>query len=230
MPWKCNFVCLTFEKVLEWHCFNWIEFSAVLKLSHLRVDEEKVSHWASATRFHRWAAGTQRPRNVGAPWRRLAYCIALWTLLHCKKYGPRRFCTQKANILVEVYFSSLSFHNMQPPRFPWWFRYTHFAVGNFNFILKKLLCCLHSFPLQGMKLVQGMKWVQDKYAMSASTYSRWVQTWNERLMCTIHYGVTSQVVPNSTHVPRMQKVHNQRFIPRITVLTFVNRVCLSLIC
>ena len=99
MPWKCNFVCLTFEKVLEWHCFNWIEFSAVLKLSHLRVDEEKVSHWASATRFHRWAAGTQRPCNVGAPWRRLAYCIALWTLLHCKKYGPRRFCTQKANIL-----------------------------------------------------------------------------------------------------------------------------------
>ena len=166
MPWKCNFVCLTFEKVLEWHCFNWIEFSAVLKLSHLRVDEEKVSHWASATRFHRWAAGTQRPCNVGAPWRRLAYCIALWTLLHCKKYGPRRFCTQKANILVEVYFSSLSFHNMQPPRFPWWFRYTHFAVGNFNFILKK---CLHSFTLQ------GMKWVQDKYVMSASTYSKWVQ-------------------------------------------------------
>ena len=153
MAWKCNFVCLTFEKVLEWHCFNWIEFSAVLKLSHLRVDEEKVSHWASATRFHRWAAGTQRPCNVGAPWRRLAYCMALWTLLHCKKYGPRRFCTQKANILVEVYFSSLSFQNMQPPRFPWWFRYTHFAVGNFNFILKKLLCCLHSFPLQGMKLV-----------------------------------------------------------------------------
>ena len=72
-------------------------------------------------------------------------------LLHCKKYGPRRFCTQKANILVELYFS-LSFHNMRP-RFPLWFRYTQFAVGKFHFnALTKLTALialkLHSILLQ----------------------------------------------------------------------------------
>ena len=123
MQWKCNFESfLPLKKKSSMnHMVNWIEFSTVLNLSHLRVDEEKVSHWAAATRFHRWAPSALMCLS----------CTALWTLLHCKKYGPRRFCTQKANILVEVYFS-LSFHNMRP-RFPLWFRYTYFPVGKFHF-------------------------------------------------------------------------------------------------
>ena len=115
-----NSVSYLFSRRAWNHMVNWIEFSTVLNLSHLRVDEEKVSHWAAATRFHRWAPSALMCLS----------CTALWTLLHCKKYGPRRFCTQKANILVEVYLFSISFHNMRP-RFPLWFRYTHFAVGNF---------------------------------------------------------------------------------------------------